>query len=59
MWSPEELAKLRFAMSEIPEPDGQRGDYEEKRSRWFLDRSSFRDFTSRGDKGDMIRIPEK
>ena len=38
MWSPEELAKLRFAMSEIPEPDGQRGDYEEKRSQWFLDR---------------------
>jgi hypothetical protein len=41
MWSPEELSNLRFAMSDLPEPGGQRGDYEEKWSQWFLERSFF------------------
>jgi hypothetical protein len=51
MWSPEELTKLRFAMSEIPEPGGRPGDYEEKWSQWFLERSFFRDFTYRNPRG--------
>jgi hypothetical protein len=51
MWSPEELSNLRFAMSDLPEPGGQRGDYEEKWSQWFLERSFFRDFTFRNPRG--------
>jgi hypothetical protein len=42
MWSPDELSNLRFAMSEPPVPGGQAGDYEEKWSQWFPERSFFR-----------------
>jgi len=51
MWSPDELSNLRFAMSEPPAPGGQPGDYEEKWSQWFLERSFFRDFTFRNPRG--------
>jgi len=47
----EELSKLRFGMSEVPQPGGQKGDYEEKVTQWFLERSFFRDFTYRNPRG--------
>jgi hypothetical protein len=47
----DELAKLRFGMSEMPQPGGQKGDYEEKQTQWFLERSFFRDFTYRNPRG--------
>lgn len=47
----DELAKLRFGMSEVPQPGGQPGDYEEKLTQWFLERSFFRDFTYRNPRG--------
>jgi hypothetical protein len=43
--------KLRFNMSDMPQPGGTPGDYEEKLSQWFLERSFFRDFTYRNPKG--------
>lgn len=47
----EQLSKIRFGMSEVPKPGGQRGDYEEKWSQWFLERSFFRDFVYRNPRG--------
>src|ERR1700679_4164414 len=47
----DELAQLRFGMSDPPQPGGAPGDYEEKLSQWFLERSFFRDFTYRNPKG--------
>jgi hypothetical protein len=38
-------------MSEPPAAGGQPGDYEEKWSQWFLERSFFRDFTFRNPRG--------
>lgn len=46
MFSQDELANLR-GMTEVPQPGGQPGDYEERLSQWFLERSFFRDFTYR------------
>ena len=43
----ENLSKLRFGMSEVPQVGGQPGTYEEKWSQWFLERSFFRDFVYR------------
>jgi hypothetical protein len=51
MVSKDALAKLRFGMSETPKPGGPPGDYEEKLSQWFLERSFFRDFTYRNPQG--------
>jgi hypothetical protein len=45
--SDDDLAQLRFGMTEVPLPGGQPGDYEERLSQWFLERSFFRDFTYR------------
>jgi hypothetical protein len=45
--SDDDLAHLRFGMTEVPLPGGQPGDYEERLSQWFLERSFFRDFTYR------------
>lgn len=47
----DELTKLRFGMSEIPQPGGAPGDYQEKLTQWFLERSFFRDFTYRNPRG--------
>jgi hypothetical protein len=47
MFSQDELANSRYGMTEIPQPGGQPGDYEERLSQWFLERSFFRDFTYR------------
>src|ERR1700686_2817854 len=47
MSSQDELANLRFRMTEVPQPGGRPGDYEERLSQWFLERSFFRDFTYR------------
>lgn len=47
MLSEDDLANLRFRMSEVPQPGGPPGDYEERLSQWFLERSFFRDFTYR------------
>jgi hypothetical protein len=47
MFSQDDLANLRFGMTEVPKPGGQPGDYEERLSQWFLERSFFRDFTYR------------
>lgn len=43
----DDLSNLRFGMTEVPKPGGQPGDYEERLSQWFLERSFFRDFTYR------------
>ena len=51
MISLDELAQLRFGMSGLPQPGGSPGDYEEKLSQWFLERSFFRDFTYRNPRG--------
>ena len=51
MLSEDELAKRRFGMSEVPQPGGQPGDYQEKLVQWFLERSFFRDFTYRNPRG--------
>jgi hypothetical protein len=51
MLSKGELARLRFGMSEMPKPGGPPGDFEEKLTQWFLERSFFRDFTYRNPKG--------
>lgn len=47
MLSQDDLAKLRFGMTEVPQPGGQPGDYEERLSQWLIERSFFRDFTYR------------
>jgi hypothetical protein len=47
LFSQDDLANLRFGMTEVPQPGGQPGDYEERLSQWFLERSFFRDFTYR------------
>jgi hypothetical protein len=47
MLSQNDIANLRFGMTEVPKPGGQLGDYEERLSQWFLERSFFRDFTYR------------
>jgi hypothetical protein len=51
MISLDELAQLRFGMSDLPQPGGSPGDYEEKLSQWFLERSFFLDFTYRNPRG--------
>jgi hypothetical protein len=51
MFSEDELTKLRFGMSEMPKPGGAPGDYQEKLTQWFLERSFFRDFTYRNPQG--------
>lgn len=51
MFNLEQLSKIRFGMSEVPKHGGQRGDYEEKWSQWFLERSFFRDFVYRNPRG--------
>jgi hypothetical protein len=48
----EELSKLRFGMSEVPNIGGQPGSYEEQWSQWFLERSFFRDFVYRNPRGE-------
>jgi hypothetical protein len=50
-YSDEELANLRFGMTGIPAPGGAPGDYQEKLTQWFLERSFFRDFTYRNPQG--------
>jgi hypothetical protein len=47
MFSQNDLANLRFGMTDVPLPGGPPGDYEERLSQWFLERSFFRDFTYR------------
>jgi hypothetical protein len=47
MSSQDELAEMRFGMTKVPKPGGQPGNYEERLSQWFLERSFFRDFTYR------------
>jgi hypothetical protein len=47
MFDPEKLSKLRFQMTAVPTVGGQPGDYEEKWTQWFLERSFFRDFVYR------------
>jgi hypothetical protein len=44
---PQDELNVRFGMTEVPQPGGQPGDYEERFSQWFLERSFFRDFTYR------------
>jgi len=51
MFDLEKLAKLRFGMSEVPKLGGQPGNYEERWSQWFLERSFFRDFVYRNPRG--------
>jgi hypothetical protein len=51
MFFEDERRQLRFNMSGMPQPGGAPGDYEEKLSQWFLERSFFRDFTYRNPKG--------
>jgi hypothetical protein len=46
------LAELRFAMTDVPKIGGQPGNYEEKWSQWFLERSFFRDFVYRNPVGE-------
>lgn len=52
MFDYEELSRLRFGMTEVPQPGGQPGDYEERWSQWFLERSFFRDFVYRNPRGE-------
>jgi hypothetical protein len=47
MISDDDLASLRFGMTDVPAPGGKPGDYEERLTQWFLERSFFRDFTYR------------
>jgi hypothetical protein len=47
MFDLEQLSKLRFGMTAVPEVGGKPGDYEEKWSQWLLERSFFRDFVYR------------
>src|SRR5438128_2325310 len=47
MLDPEQLSKLRFEMSAVPTVGGQPGEYEERWTQWFLERSFFRDFVYR------------
>jgi hypothetical protein len=49
--SDDELIRLRFGMSELPKTGGAPGDYQEKLTQWFLERSFFRDFTYRNPQG--------
>jgi len=51
MFSENKLTKVRFGMSETPQPGGAPGEYQEKLTQWFLERSFFRDFTYRNPKG--------
>jgi hypothetical protein len=47
----DQLAQLRFGMSEVPAVGGTPGSYEERWSQWFLEQSFFRDFTYRNPRG--------
>jgi hypothetical protein len=47
----DEQTKLRFGMSQIPQPGGAPGGYQERLTQWFLERSFFRDFTYRNPQG--------
>src|SRR6202165_4444251 len=47
MFDLKQLSKLRCGMTDVPEVGGQSGDYVEKWSQWFLERSFFRDFVYR------------
>src|SRR5262252_8972251 len=51
MFDSAEIAKVRFGMTEVPTIGGQPGNYEEKWSQWFLERSFFRDFVYRNPRG--------
>jgi hypothetical protein len=51
MFSENRLTKVRFGMSETPQPGGAPGEYQEKLTQWFLERSFFRDFTYRNPQG--------
>jgi hypothetical protein len=51
MFSENKLTKVRFGMSETPQPGGVPGEYQEKLTQWFLERSFFRDFTYRNPQG--------
>ncbi len=53
MFDFEELAKLRFGMTSVPQLGGQPGTYEEQWSQWFLERSFFRDFVYRNPRGEQ------
>jgi len=52
MFDFDELAKLRFGMTNVPQLGGQLGAYEERWSQWFLERSFFRDFVYRNPRGE-------
>lgn len=52
MFDFEEVAKLRFGMTNVPQFRGQPGAYEEEWSQWFLERSFFRDFVHRNPRGE-------
>jgi hypothetical protein len=43
-YSGDEIANLRFGMTEISEPEGATGGHHKKVKQWFLERSFFRDF---------------
>jgi len=51
MLTPQELAKMRFAMSAPPQPGGEPGIYEEQVAQWVTEKSFFRDFIYRNAKG--------
>jgi hypothetical protein len=51
MLNPAQLSQLRFGMSHVPIVGGQPGQYEEKWTQWFLERSFFRDFVYRNPGG--------
>jgi hypothetical protein len=51
MFERDNRAQVRFGMSEMPKPGGAPGDYEEKLTQWFLEKSFFRDFTYRNPRG--------
>jgi len=52
MFDFDELAKLRFGMTYVPQLGGPPGAYEEQWSQWFLERSFFRDFVYRNPRGE-------
>lgn len=51
MLNPEQLASLRFGMSQVPELGGEPGLFEERLAQWLVEQSFFRDFVYRNAKG--------
>lgn len=47
----DELQKLRFKMTPLPDVSGKPGEVEEKWTQWFLEKSFFRDFVYRNPRG--------